>query len=61
MATSSTRAERGTQSDKFKLRRVLIGAYVGSGKAFRTKIGVGKVIKGWDEGAHNCSPTFDLN
>ena len=39
----------------------LIGAYMGSGKSFKTTIGVGKVIKGWDEGAHNCSPPFDRN
>ena len=34
---------------------------MGSGKSFKTTIGVGKVIKGWDEGAHNCSPAFDLD
>jgi FKBP-type peptidyl-prolyl cis-trans isomerase len=36
----------------------LIDALLDSGKPFKTQIGIGKVIKGWDEGAYERF--FDL-
>jgi len=55
MASSSTRAE--SQGAQFLLMLLvvssLIGAFMSSGRVFKTKIGVGSVIKGWDEGVQN--------
>ena len=50
-------ASRGTQfpTDTTNIcGSILIDPPVDSGQPFKTEIGVGKVIKGWDEGVYGC-------